>query len=675
MLRVLFELSKIMKIVEKIPKRVRRMSSLFPKALPISQKAKEWQERLFLEMTIRYSKIRTHPIQVALIVFLVLYVGSMSMLLMFTRSEEFWGAIFLTTSAAFGDIETGLGEKPPLEGSLIAIFCLILNVIFLGVVLAYLNDYVGKLSSEGGYIKKKVNYKGHIVICGWNYQGEHIIDALRSKDIHSKKQIVVLTDHKKRPFKRADVVFVRGSPLEPNDLKRAGVAKAESVIILTDVPIEKSCNPDDNAFVTSTLIRSYINKNAYISVQLLSSKNKKHLTIAGVNTIVCLDELGGSILAFSAEYHGILKIIRELLFTGKGSEIHRCEKIPGEYLHKSFTEFGKELLDKKMILIAIETIDDDHVRKVCSKDYIQKFTDPKSGDKKVLIVNPQGDYKLRKDDTLFIISEKKPTEKESTILNDHIVICGWNYQGNDIIRTLKKIHKKQITVFADCEKYKKNPFEERDDVVFVPGSPLEMKEENVEKAGLDKAGSVIILTDIHSPIEKSYNPDDRAFVISTLIRRDINRTAHISVQLLSSKNKKRLNIAGANTIVCLDKLGGSILAYSAEYHGILKIIQELLITPKGSEIYRCKQKIPDKYLCKNFREVGKQLLDKKMILVAIETEDDGPVRKVCSEDYIHDFIDPKSGYEKALIVNPQGDYELREDDSLFIISESEPTEL
>jgi hypothetical protein len=47
MLRVLFELSKIMKIVEKsgreyfakIPKRARRMSLLFPKALPIGQNA------------------------------------------------------------------------------------------------------------------------------------------------------------------------------------------------------------------------------------------------------------------------------------------------------------------------------------------------------------------------------------------------------------------------------------------------------------------------------------------------------------------------------------------------------------------------------------------------------------------------------------------------------------
>jgi len=639
-----------------------------------NKKVKEWQESLFLKITILYSKMRTHPIQVALIVFLVLYVGSM--LLMFARSEEllrkdFWNATFLTTSAAFGDIETTLGETPPLENSLIAIFCLILNVIFLGVVLAYLNNYVTTLSSEGGYIKKKVKYNGHIVICGWNYQGEHIIDALRSKDIHNKKQIVVLADHKKRPFKRADVVFVRGSPLEPNDLKRAGVDKAESVIILTDVPIEKSCNPDDNAFVISTLIRGNINKNTYISVQLLSSENEKHLNIAGANTIVCLDKLGGSILAFSAEYHGILRIIKELLFTFEGSEIYRCKH--ATYAGKNFTDVGKQLLDKKMILIAIETKDDDHVRDVCSKDYIQKFSDPKSGDKRALMVNPQGDYELREDDSLFVISEKKPTEKESTILKDHIVICGWNYQGNDIVRTLKGIHKKQIKVLADREKYEKNPFEERADVVFVPGSPLELND--LKRAGVDKAESVTILTDIPIPIEKSCDPDTRAFVISALIRRDINKKAYISVQLLSSKNEGHLNIAGANTVVCLDKLGGSILAFSAEYHGTLKIIKELLFTSEGSEIYRCKQKIPDKYLCKNFTDVGKQLLDKKMILVAIETVHDDYVRIVCSKDYIQEFSDPKSGDEKVLLVNPQGDYRLRGNDSLFIISESEPTEL
>ncbi len=639
-----------------------------------SKKAKEWQESLSLKMTILCSKIRTNPIWFVSISFLILYVGSMFLMWMW-GGKEFLGALFLTTSAAFGDIETGLEHEPSGRGSLIAIFCLILNVIFLGVVLAYLNDYVRQLSSEGGYIKKKVNYNDHIVICGWNYQGEHIIDALRSKDIHNKKQIVVLADHKKRPFKRADVVFVRGSPLEPNDLKRAGVDKAESVIILTDVPIEKSCNPDDNAFVISTLIRECPNKNAYISVQLLSSNNEEHLKIAGANTAVCLDNLGGSILAFSAEYHGILRIVKELLFTPKGSEIYRCKH--DKYAGKNFTDIGKQLLDKKMILIAIETKDDDYVREVCSKDkdYIQKFTDPKSGDERALIVNPQGDYELREDDSLFVISEKKPTEEESTILKDHIVICGWNYQGNDIVRTLKGIHKKQIKVLADREKYEKNPIEKRADGVFVPGSPLELND--LKSAGVDKAESVIILTDIPSPIEKSCDPDNRAFVISALIRRDINKNAYISVQLLSSKNEEHLKIAGANTIVCLDKLGGSILAFSAEYHGTFKIINELLIISEGSEIYRCKQKIPDKYLCKNFREVGKQLLDKKMILIALETKDDDYVHDVCNKDndYIQDFIDPKSGDKKVLIVNPQGDYELREADSLFIISESEPTEL
>ena len=65
-----------------------------------------------------------------------------------------------------------------------------------------------------------------------------------------------------------------------------------------------------------------------------------------------------------------------------------------------------------MILIAIETMHDDYVRIVCSKDtdYIQDFIDPKSGDERALIVNPQGDYRLRGNDSLFIISENEPTE-------------------------------------------------------------------------------------------------------------------------------------------------------------------------------------------------------------------------------------------------------------------------
>lgn len=203
-----------------------------------------------------------------------------------------------------------------------------------------------------------------------------------------------MADREKRPFERRSVDFLSGSPLREEDLKRAGVDRADSVIILTDILGEESRNSDSDALQITTLIRKCIKSGAHISVQLLSSQNEVLLDAAGANTIVCLDQLGGSILAFSAEYHGILKVLKELV-SYKGSEIYRYnkEKIPDKYIGKNFREVGKQLLDKKMILVAIETDDDDYVRKVCSKDYIQHFIEP-SGEREKKGLDSQSTRRL-----------------------------------------------------------------------------------------------------------------------------------------------------------------------------------------------------------------------------------------------------------------------------------------
>lgn len=57
-----------------------------------------------------------------------------------------------------------------------------------------------------------------------------------------------------------------------------------------------------------------------------------------------------------------------------------------------------------------------------------------------------------------------------------------------------------------------------------------------------------------------------------------------------------------------------------------------------------------------------------MILIAVETQKDDTQLEECSHDWIH-----ASTETRAMLINPQGEYILRENDSLFIISEKEPS--
>ena len=164
-------------------------------------------KKLLLEKRKCIRLILAHPIKYTFYLFLIFYLAAMFSML-FLMEKNLKEALLLTAPAAFGEIETGFVSMDNIWDPFIIIFCLLLNVILLGVILAYANDYVRNLSLQGGRIEKNVDYKDHIVICGWNYQGNDIINALQSKDIHSNKEIVVLADHEKRPFKQEGVVSV-----------------------------------------------------------------------------------------------------------------------------------------------------------------------------------------------------------------------------------------------------------------------------------------------------------------------------------------------------------------------------------------------------------------------------------------------------------------------------------
>jgi voltage-gated potassium channel len=247
---------------------------------------------------------------------------------------------------------------------------------------------------------------------------------------------------------------------------------------------------------------------------------------------------------------------------------------------------------------------------------------------------------------------------------NHIVICGWNYQGPKVVESLLSCGirgKKAIVILADMEKV---PYDS-DDVDFVHGCPW--REGDLIRAGIPKADNAIILTDIIG--EKTSNPDADALMI-TLAIECLNRNIHTCVQLLSSENRIHLENANADEIICLDQVGGKLLVASALNHGVSNIIKELLTFNQGSELYRYHRKISATYIGKTLGEVGKELLDKKMILVAVETKNDDYITKEFSNDWIH-----STGKDRVMMINPQGDYKLRENDSLFIISETEPTEL
>ena len=345
--------------------------------------------------------IRRHPIQFIVVILIVLYLVASSIIIVY----ENVGIL----EATLRIIPSFLGELGSIEINPTG-FAMMLGLFvyagFLCILIGKAAEVLVSISFKGGIVMKKVRYKNHIIICGWNYQGEKIIECLLNEDIHKEKPIVILADLDKPPYPSDKVDFISGQPWRKEDLNRAGILDADSAIILTDIRSEKSNNPDADALMITLAIES-INKDVHTCVQLLSSENREHLENANADEIICLDQVGGNLAVTSTLNHGLSKIINELLTFNLGSEFYRFKrKIPDKYIGKSFTNISKKLIDNKMILIAVETKKDKFLLEECSLDWIHSSTKTK-----VMLINPQGEYILRENDSLFIISEKEPILK------------------------------------------------------------------------------------------------------------------------------------------------------------------------------------------------------------------------------------------------------------------------
>ena len=249
----------------------------------------------------------------------------------------------------------------------------------------------------------RVNFSDHIIICGWNIQGATIVAELLSSGMAPRNEIVILADCELRPIKDERVEFVRGDPSQDEDLMRAGIKDANSVIVLSD--LTKAANDADAEALMIVLAVETLNRYAHTCVQVMNATNRVHLERAHADEIICLDQMGGNLVVASAVNHGISRVVRELLMFNSGSEFYRLDPpLPPNIIDKEFSEAVALMAQKRILLVGCETNNSEELRQQLPDDVLHSFND----EGKVLIVNPQGKYQIRQDDSIFIIAESKP---------------------------------------------------------------------------------------------------------------------------------------------------------------------------------------------------------------------------------------------------------------------------
>jgi voltage-gated potassium channel len=342
--------------------------------------------------------IVSRPVMVSLVLLVIAYVGT---ILLIAHCDE-----ISVGEAAIKGMPAFLGELgEPETGSVmvqVAILAsLVISITFLTIVTAKITTVFVEFCMRGGRIVHDVHASKHIIICGWNFQGNGIVKEIIASG--TKREIVVLADYENRPVAEQEVEFVRGDPTQDADLMRAGVKRADSVIVLTD--LRKQANEADAQALMIVLAVETLNRAAHTCVQIANSANSIHLQRAHADEIICLDRMGGNLIVSSAMNHGLSKVISELLTFNDGSEFYRCDgALAKKLVGKEFAEAARELSARRMVLFGVETDNTEDLHKSLPGEMMHASEDGT----RVVFVNPQGRYELKDGDALFVVAVDDP---------------------------------------------------------------------------------------------------------------------------------------------------------------------------------------------------------------------------------------------------------------------------
>lgn len=255
-----------------------------------------------------------------------------------------WAFVSITT--------TGYGDYTPvtLGGRIIGIIVMISGVAVISLLTATISSVFIERQIRKGQGLESVKIKNHFIICGWNFNAEHIITTLE-KDLEYPKIVLVnscdsvqmmnIINH----HKESEIYFVSGDFSNETILEKANIRDAEAVIIVSDMN-ELTSNKADEKTIIATLTIKNMNPKVRLYGQVVNPDNAAHLQRAKADDVVVSDKYSGFLLAMHVSNPGIPRVVDELLSFEYGNEIVRMS-IPHEWIGKTFQELVHLFKDEK----------------------------------------------------------------------------------------------------------------------------------------------------------------------------------------------------------------------------------------------------------------------------------------------------------------------------------------
>lgn len=299
----------------------------------------------------------------------------------FIENYSFSDAVYMTVITL---ATVGYGEVVPLspEGRVFTIFLIISGLGVFAYAITVLSSQIVE-----GRLKLLLNlqlYKtdgrkmeNHVIVVGYGRNGRQAVNDLKAY----KYRFIVVDSNKDALHGAGDnIPFIAGDATDDDVLTRAGIQKARA--LLSCLPVDA-----DNLFVVLTA-RS-LNPGLTIISRAANASSEKKLRVAGVNSVVLPEQIGGAHMVKLVARHDILEFLEHLSVHGESPttlEEVNCENLPPN-------------LDRK-------TIHELDIRNRCGVNIIGLKT--AEGE---YIINPIPETPITKGSKLFILGNPEQIEK------------------------------------------------------------------------------------------------------------------------------------------------------------------------------------------------------------------------------------------------------------------------
>lgn len=265
--------------------------------------------------------------------------------------DALWWSLVTITTVGYGDV-----VPVTFWGRIIGIFFILLGFIIFSTFTAYVaSSFVdSKVKERKGLSRYKD--KNHILICGWNRSGYKILDFIRKKTLDFNQDIVLVNELEENDisllrnhYPKLNINFIHGDVTNQEVMLQANAADASHIILLFDESSQVTRASDERTIIAIHNL-AFLKMKGKISIQLNDSKYLPHLRKQNIQNIIINDELGGSLLGYSATNPTVPDFLQTILKNPETSAF-KDMPVPREFVNKTYGKFCEYLKNKSDLIV------------------------------------------------------------------------------------------------------------------------------------------------------------------------------------------------------------------------------------------------------------------------------------------------------------------------------------